>query len=144
MKVVVVVLLSAAPLARALSVAALPAAPRLGAARHAPLLMQGSQGPLEEGFKEILPFATQEGNVDQELVDRVDAEVFELMGVSLEDLLNPSKVVNLEREKILLGQQIAACTDASERADLQTRLNCSMKNTELKHVKRRIQLVVCI
>jgi len=86
-------------------------------------LMQGSQGPLEEGFKEILPFATDEGNVDPDLVDRVNEEVFALNGVGLEDLLNPSKVVNYEREKILLAEQISECTDASEREELQQRLD---------------------
>ena len=51
-----------------------------------------------------------------------DAEVFALTGYPLEDLLNPSKVVNYERERILLGEQISACADAGERAELQTRL----------------------
>ena len=50
--------------------------------------------------------ATDEGNVDPELVKRVDAEVFELTGVGLDELLNPSKVVNYEREVILLEQQV--------------------------------------
>merc|ERR1711871_1354405 len=85
--------------------------------------MQGSQGPLEEGFKEILPFATEEGNVDPEPVDRVNEEVFQLMGVGLEDLLNPSKVVNYERERILLNQQISECSDAGEKAELEARLD---------------------
>ena len=70
----------------------------------APLLQQG---PLEEGFKELLPLTQQEGNVEQELVDRVDAEVFELTGVYLDDLLNPSKVVNYEREVIILNRQVS-------------------------------------
>ena len=39
--------------------------------RHVMPIMQGSQGPLEEGFKEILPFATEEGNVDPELVEHL-------------------------------------------------------------------------
>jgi len=98
------------------------ATPMLSSHRRAAALMQGSQGPLEEGFKEILPFATEEGNVDPELVDRVDEEVFALMGVGLDDLLNPSKVVNYEREKILLTQQIGECEDAAERGELQQRL----------------------
>ena len=82
--------------------------PRLAVSgRHAvsPLMQQG---PLEEGFKELMPMSTDEGNVDPELVKRVDAEVFELTGVGLDELLNPSKVVNYEREVILLEQQV--CT----------------------------------
>ena len=94
------------------------------------------QGPLEEGFKEILPFSTEEGNVDPDLVDRVNEEVFALTGVGLEDLLNPSKVVNYEREKILLGEQISACTDAAEKDELQTRLN--KVETQLYSEKRTV------
>ena len=90
--------------------------------RYALPTMQAPQGPLEEGFKEILPFATADGNVDPELVDRVNDEVFAITGVGLEDLLNPSKVVNYEREKILLTQQISECADATERGELQQRL----------------------
>lgn len=81
------------------------------------------QGPLEEGFKELMPMATEDGNVDPELVDRVDAEVFELTGVGLADLLNPSKVVNYEREVILLGQQIAECNEPDAREELEARLS---------------------
>lgn len=96
---------------------------------QAPLVLRSgvthmqNQGPLEEGFKEILPFATEDGNVDPELVERVDAEIFELTGVGLDDLLNPSKVVNYEREKILLNTQLGECTDAAEREELQARLS---------------------
>jgi len=67
--------------------------------------------------------ATDEGNVDPELVAAVEAEVFALTGVGLEDLLNPSKVVNYERERILLGEQIEQAQDAGERADLEARLD---------------------
>jgi hypothetical protein len=98
------------------------ALPLLGARHGLAPVMQGSQGPLEEGFKEILPFATEDGNVDPELVDRVNDEVFALTGVGLEDLLNPSKVVNYEREVILLNQQLEECTDIDERDELRKRL----------------------
>ena len=81
------------------------------------------QGPLEEGFQGLLPMATEEGNVDPELVARVDAEVFALTGYPLEDLLNPSKVVNYERERILLNEQIAACTVDAEKQELTARLD---------------------
>jgi hypothetical protein len=86
----------------------------------APSMQQ--RGPLEEGFSELMPMATEEGNVDPELVERVDAEVFELTGVGLDDLLNPSKVVNYERERIILEEQIAESADMDERAELQARL----------------------
>ena len=92
------------------------------AGRHA-ISPLAQQGPLEEGFKELMPMATEDGNVDPELVDRVDAEVFELTGVGLADLLNPSKVVNYEREVILLNQQISECEDAGARSELEARLD---------------------
>jgi len=44
------------------------------------------------------------------------------MGVSLEDLLNPSKVVNLERERLIIEADLEKCTDAAEREELNTRL----------------------
>ena len=93
---------------------ALPS-PRVG-------LVRAQQGPLEEGFKELLPLATEDENVDPELVARIEREVFELTGAKLEDLLNPSKVVNYERERIILEGQIEACTDVEERKELEARL----------------------
>ena len=83
-----------------------PARPRL-------LSPRAQQGPLEDGFKGLMPLADNtEGNVEPELVARVQLEVRELMGVELEDLLNPSKVVNLEREKMVKEAELASCTDA--------------------------------
>merc|ERR1719261_1528419 len=57
----------------------------------------GLSGPLEDGFRELMPFVAQpdDGNVDPSIVERMEREVKELTGVDLEDLLNPSKVVNL-------------------------------------------------
>ena len=93
-----------------------PARPRL-------LSPRAQQGPLEDGFKGLMPLAdNSEGNVEPELVARVQQEVRDLMGVELEDLLNPSKVVNLEREKIVKEAELASCTDAEVRGELETRL----------------------
>ena len=93
-----------------------PARPRL-------LSPRAQQGPLEDGFKGLMPLNEEaEGNVEPELVARVQQEVRDLMGVELEDLLNPSKVVNLEREKIVKGKELASCTDAEVRAELEARL----------------------
>ena len=93
-----------------------PARPRL-------LSPRAQQGPLEDGFKGLMPLNEEaEGNVEPELVARVQQEVRDLTGVELEDLLNPSKVVNLEREKIVKGRELASCTDAEVRAELEARL----------------------
>lgn len=97
--------------------------PRLSTPR-VPLAPRAQQrGPLEEGFSELMPMATEEGNVSPELVERVNAEVMALTGVGLDDLLNPSKVVNYEREVILLTEQIAAASSTNEREELQKRLD---------------------
>lgn len=94
-------------------------------ARRVPTAPQMQQGPLEEGFKELLVLnsksAEAEGNVEQEIVDRMEEEVRALTGVGLEDLLNPSKVVNYERERLLLEVQIAECKDAEELEKLEAR-----------------------
>lgn len=104
-----------------------PPALRLSAAlraRSARLpAVRAQQGPLEDGYKELMPLRQEnEGNVDPELVERMEREVRELMGVELEDLLNPSKVVNLERERILKEAELAECADAEIRAELEERL----------------------
>ena len=109
-------------------VASFAAAPIGASARPAPrprlaAAVRAQQGPLEEGFKELMPMATDEGNVDPELVAQVDAEIFALNGVGLEDLLNPSKVVNYERERIMLEKQISAAADAQESEELRKRLD---------------------
>ena len=61
---------------------------------------------------------------DPRLVARMDAEVFELTGVGLEDLLNPSKVVNLELERLKLEAELADFGgDAEEREKLEAKLD---------------------
>lgn len=78
---------------------------------------------MEDGFRELMPMAADEGNIDPEIVERMDAEVRALTGVALEDLLNPSKVVNLERERILTEAELGAAADGAERAELQEKLD---------------------
>jgi len=82
------------------------------------------QGPLEEGFKELMPFSTQDGNVSPELVARIESEVLDLTGVGLEDLINPAKVVNYERERLLLEEELAGgALDPAARAEKEARLD---------------------
>mmetsp|Transcript_22428 Transcript_22428/g.48973 ORF Transcript_22428/g.48973 Transcript_22428/m.48973 type:complete len:330 (+) Transcript_22428:22-1011(+) len=87
--------------------------------------IRAQQGPLEDGYKELLPFvqSTEEGNIDPELVARIDAEVLQLTGVPLDDLLNPSKVVNLERDRILCLAELAKSLPEAERVELQAKLD---------------------
>lgn len=106
------------------SVALVQWSPRLGCASPrlaASIRMQ--QGPLEDGYGELLPLInSDDGNVDPKLVERVDEEVRELTGVSLEELLNPSKVVNLERERLVALSELSLANDAEMRAELDTKL----------------------
>ncbi|KAL1514774.1 hypothetical protein AB1Y20_003860 [Prymnesium parvum] len=97
--------------------------PHVLTARSTPRVrpIRAQQGPLEEGYRELLPMRNEEGSVDPQIVLRMEEEVQQLMGVSLEDLLNPSKVVNLERERLLLEADLARCTDSAERNDLEQR-----------------------
>ena len=91
--------------------------------------LRAQQGPLEDGFKGLMPLAENaEGDVEPEVVARIQQDVREIMaregraGVELEDLLNPSKVVNLERERIFKEAELATCTDAEIREELEERL----------------------
>jgi len=86
-------------------------------------LVRAQSGPLEDGYAELLPGRTEEGSVDPEIVARMDAEVQAISGVNLEDLLNPSKVVNLERERLILEPQIASCTNTEEKAELEKKMD---------------------
>jgi len=52
----------------------------------------------------------------------MDEEVRQLTGVSLDDLLNPSKVVNLERERLLCEQELAAGPEGEAREALEAKL----------------------
>ena len=97
-----------------------PGSARTQLSRVASLRLQ--QGPLEDGFNGLMPMMTDEGNADPELVARIDDEVQALTGVGLDDLLNPSKVVNLERDRILVESELDSCTDASKREELEAKL----------------------
>merc|ERR1719478_1796280 len=86
----------------------------------------GLSGPLEDGFRELMPFVAQpdDGNVDPSIVERMEREVKELTGFDLEDLLNPSKVVNLELERLKLEAELADFGgDAEEREKLEAKLD---------------------
>jgi len=104
-------------------------APRVSALR-------AQNSPLEDGYRELLPMGTADGNVDPELVERMDEEVRQLTGVSLDELLNPSKVVNLERDRILVTSQLEECTDAEQKSLLEQKLD--KIETDLYREKRTV------
>lgn len=51
---------------------------------------------------------------DSALIDRISAEVFAESGVELDQLINPSKVVNLERDLLLLKERLAIAPNAEK------------------------------
>ena len=59
---------------------------------------------------------------DQQLIERLNAEVMAESGVPLDQLINPSKVVNAERDLILLARQLATTTDVTERTEIEAKM----------------------
>lgn len=72
------------------------------------------------------------------LIFRINAEIMEAEGVQLEDLINPSKVVNLERDLLKLNNQLTKTTDATEIEKLQSQITKSTVklNAEKRAVMR--------
>ena len=56
---------------------------------------------------------------DNLLIERLNAEILAESGVELDQLINPSKVVNLERDLVSLRKQLAATTNTEEMAEIQ-------------------------
>jgi len=59
---------------------------------------------------------------EEGLIRRIEAEVMAESGVKLDQLINPSKVVNLERDLIKLAAQLGTCGNAEERAKLEEKM----------------------
>ena len=56
---------------------------------------------------------------DNLLIERLNAEILAESGVELDQLINPSKVVNLERDLLSLRKQLAMTTNTEEIATIQ-------------------------
>lgn len=65
----------------------------------------------------------EEEDPDQILIRRINAEVLADTGVELEQLINPSKVVNLERDIISLTSQLEAATQEDDKGNIQTKID---------------------
>ena len=62
--------------------------------------------------------------IDEEaLIRRINEEVFADSGVELEGLINPSKVVNLERDIIKLNYKLSVSSDLNEIEDINKQLD---------------------
>ena len=59
---------------------------------------------------------------DQQLIERLNAEIMAESGVPLDQLINPSKVVNAERDLIILARQLASTTDSIQREEIEAKM----------------------
>jgi hypothetical protein len=73
---------------------------------------------------------------DEALIDRINSEVLAESGVPLEQLINPSKVVNAERDLVILKRQLAVVTDAAEREAIEAKM--AKKDKVLAQEKRAV------
>lgn len=70
--------------------------------------------------KEIVVLQSQSDSTDSDYIDedalikRINEEIFADCGAQLDDLINPSKVVNLERDLIQLNKQLEQAASSSE------------------------------
>lgn len=71
---------------------------------------------------------------EEELVKRINLEVLAESGVELEQLINPSKVVNLERDLVALRASLAAATSEKERLDIEKKIS---KKEKILFVEKR-------
>ena len=73
---------------------------------------------------------------DQELIERLNVEIMAESGVPLDQLINPSKVVNAERDLILLGRLLASTTDRTQRTEIEAKME--KKRTSSAQEKRAV------
>lgn len=73
---------------------------------------------------------------DEALIQRIADEVLAESGVDLDQLINPSKVVNLERDIFQLNKQVESCTDSTELAELEATI--AKKQATLSVEKRAV------
>eukprot|EP00607_Mallomonas_marina_P010440 CAMPEP_0182425032 /NCGR_PEP_ID=MMETSP1167-20130531/11366_1 /TAXON_ID=2988 /ORGANISM="Mallomonas Sp, Strain CCMP3275" /LENGTH=255 /DNA_ID=CAMNT_0024605343 /DNA_START=244 /DNA_END=1011 /DNA_ORIENTATION=+ len=79
---------------------------------------------------------TEENLSDEEkdflLIERVEKEVLAESGVSLEDLINPSRVINLSRDVVRLTQQLEDTSSASEKNELSAKIEKKTKDLNIE------------
>ena len=81
----------------------------------------------EEGLAEAVEMSS-----DDPLVQRVAAEVAQITGADLDSLLNPAKLINVERDLVLLRSQRDALTERDE--DLEAQI---AKKEAIAYVEKR-------
>jgi len=85
--------------------------------------------------QEIRPAAlTPEEEAEKVLIERVQREVLEETGSELEDLINPSKVISLERELVALSAELDKTSELQARADIEMKMS---KKRDVLSVEKR-------
>jgi hypothetical protein len=110
---------------------------RLSSVRHVRL----SSAKLPETSTEVRNNVSEQflGNDNEEFVDaalvrRIEQEVMEISGVGLDGLMNPSTVLNLERDLLSLNAQLESETDSSRKTELINKIN---KKSDKLFVEKR-------
>ena len=78
----------------------------------------------------------EQDNKEQELIARISREVMLESGVELDQLINPSKVVNLERDIVNLTDQLRLTDSTVEKEDIQSKID--KKKSTLSVEKRAV------
>jgi len=77
---------------------------------------------------------TPEEEAEKVLIERVQREVLAETGAELEDLINPSKVISLERELVALSAELDKTSELQARADIETKMS---KKRDVLAVEKR-------
>ena len=73
--------------------------------------------------------------IDEEaLIDRINSDIFKIEGFKLDDLLNPSTVVNLERELLQLNNRLSSTKNPTEIDEINQKIE---KNEKKLFVEKR-------
>lgn len=84
--------------------------------------------------REQLPPLSPEEEAEMILIERVQREVFEETGSELEDLINPSKVISLERELVALSAELDKTSELQARASIEAKM---MKKRDVLVIEKR-------
>mmetsp|Transcript_8175 Transcript_8175/g.13771 ORF Transcript_8175/g.13771 Transcript_8175/m.13771 type:complete len:264 (+) Transcript_8175:1093-1884(+) len=89
------------------------------------------------GFlRKTMVLRMSEESADEALIRRVSEEVMQESGVSLDQLINPSKVVNLERDLVQLNSELQVAKTSSAKDEIQQKI--SKKQATLLVEKRAV------
>lgn len=91
------------------------------ARRHQPLPLIELRCAVQEDAK-ARTAEEIEAEAEQKLIERINAEVLAESGVELDQLINPSKVVNLERDLIRLADELQSASNNADRQGIESQI----------------------